>query len=82
MKKIKTSFHEWLDSKGYTIQSFAALIGQGYSTVASWRTKSVKGEAVHLYGASLSNLAQRCPECPLVPKVYKYSPMYKGATPK
>lgn len=59
-------FHQWLDEEGYTIQKFASLIHQGFSTVAKWRIKSVKGEPIKIKTVSLSNIRQICPSCPLV----------------
>jgi hypothetical protein len=58
-------FHEWLDEEGYTIQKFASMINQGFSTVSKWRMKSVKGETIKIKTVSLSNIRQLCPECPL-----------------
>ena len=68
-KKTKdVAFHTWLDEHGFTIQQFAALIGQGFATVASWRTKSVHGKKIKLKSASASNIARVIPNCPLVRK--------------
>lgn len=60
------SFHQWLDAEGLTIQQFAQLIGQGFATVASWRTKSVHGKPIKIKSASASNIARIRPDCPLV----------------
>lgn len=67
-KNKSVPFHEWLDERGFTIQQFSALIGQGFATVASWRTKSVHGKPIVLKSASASNIARVCPSCPLVLK--------------
>jgi len=62
MKENKL-FKAWLKSVGQTIESFAMLTGNHYSTVAKWASGAVPRSAY------LDRIRQKFPDCPLLNNV-------------